>query len=151
MAEKARSRELVDFMEMAAQKKGGSLEEKERTFEKIENNYSAQTLLLAKRLGSAIGIDTHITILSSLVRGGTPTAADRLLGTQLAEWSVKMVMEGAFGRMACRKDGSMASVHLEQVAGKNKTVPLDHGWMRGAIQVGSCLGVEADLLSGVEE
>jgi len=151
VAEKARSRELVDFMEMAAQKKGGSLEEKERTFEKIENNYSAQTLLLAKRLGSAIGIDTHITILGSLVRGGTPTAADRLLGTQLAEWSVKMVMEGAFGRMACRKDGSMASVHLEQVAGKNKTVPLDHGWMRGAIQVGSCLGVEADLLSGVEE
>ncbi len=151
VAEKARSRELVDFMEMAAQKKGGSLEEKERTFEKIENNYSAQTLLLAKRLGSAIGIDTHITILGSLVRGGTPTAADRLLGTQLAEWSVKMVMEGDFGRMACRKDGSMNSVPLKEVAGINKTVPLEHGWMRGAIQVGTCLGVNADFFDKSEE
>ena len=148
VAEKARPRELVDFMEMAAQKKGGTVEEKEKTFEKIENNYSAQTLLLANRLGSATGIDTHITILGSLVRGGVPTAADRLLATQLAEWSVKLVMDGAFGRMACRQDGSMSSVPLEKIAGKNKPVPMDHGWLRGAIQVDTCLGVESSLIIG---
>jgi len=146
VAEKARPRELVEFMEMAAQKKGGTSEEKEKTFEKIENNYSAQTLLLANRLGSATGIDTHITILGSLVRGGTPTASDRLLATQLAEWSLKLVMDGAFGRMACRKDGAMSSVPLEDVAGKNKAMPLHHGWLRGAIQVGTCLGVEPSVI-----
>ncbi|MCK9245980.1 MAG: ATP-dependent 6-phosphofructokinase [Anaerolineaceae bacterium] len=147
VAEKARPRELVDFMEMAAQKKGGTVEEKEKTFEKIENNYSAQTLLLANRLGSATGIDTHITILGSLVRGGVPTAADRLLATQLAEWSVKLVMDGAFGRMACRQDGSMSSVPLERIAGKNKPLPMDHGWLRGAIQVDTCLGVDPSLIT----
>ncbi len=147
-AEKARPRELVEFMEMAAQKKGGTEEEKEKTFEKIENNYSAQTLLLANRLGSATEIDTHITILGSLVRGGTPTAADRLLATQLAEWSLKLVMDGDFGRMACRKDGSMSSVPLEDVAGKNKPIPMDHGWLRGAIQVGTCLGIAPSVITG---
>ncbi len=147
-AEKARPRELVEFMEMAAQKKGGTEEEKEKTFEKIENNYSAQTLLLANRLGSATEIDTHITILGSLVRGGTPTAADRLLATQLAEWSLKLVMDGDFGRMACRKDGSMSSVPLEDVAGKNKQIPMDHGWLRGAIQVGTCLGIAPSVITG---
>ena len=147
VAEKARSRELVDFMEMAAQKKGGTIEEKEKTFEKIENNYSAQTLLLANRLGAATGIDTHMTILGSLVRGGVPTAADRLLATQLAEWSLKLVLEGNFGRMACRQDGSMSSVPLQDVAGKNKPVPMDHGWLRGAIQVGTCLGVESGIIT----
>ena len=146
VAEKARPRELVEFMEMAAQKKGGTTQEKEKTFEKIENNYSAQTLLLANRLGSATGIETHITILGSLVRGGTPTAADRLLATQLAEWSLKLVVDGDFGKMACRKDGAMSSVPLEEVAGKNKPVPMDHGWLRGAIQVGTCLGVEPGLI-----
>mgnify|MGYP000877073692 CR=1 FL=1 len=147
VAEKARPRELVEFMEMAAQKKGGTIEEKEKTFEKIENNYSAQTLLLANRLGSATGIDTHITILGSLVRGGVPTAADRLLATQLAEWSLKLVLEGDFGRMACRQDGSMSSVPLQDVAGKNKPVPMDHGWLRGAVQVGTCLGVESGIIT----
>ncbi len=146
VAEKARPRELVEFMEMAAQRRGGTNEEKEKTFEKIENNYSAQTLLLANRLGSATGLDTHITILGSLVRGGTPTAADRLLATQLAEWSLKLVLDGAFGRMACRKDGAMSSVLLEEVAGKNKAVPMDHGWLRGAIQVGTCLGVDPGFI-----
>ena len=147
-AEKARPRELVEFMEMAAQKKGGTEEEKEKTFEKIENNYSAQTLLLANRLGSATEIDTHITILGSLVRGGTPTAADRLLATQLAEWSLKLVMDGDFGRMAFRKDGAMSSVPLEDVAGKNKPIPMDHGWLRGAIQVGTCLGIAPSVITG---
>ena len=148
VAEKARSLELVEFMEMAAQKKSGSVEEKTKTFEKIEHNYSAQTLLLANQLGAATGIDTHITILGSLVRGGTPTAADRLLATQLSEWSLKMVLNGEFGRMACRIDGSMSSVSLATVAGKNKPVPMDHGWIRGAIQVDTCLGVDAsDIIS----
>ncbi|HZK16759.1 MAG TPA: hypothetical protein VFC66_00810, partial [Anaerolineaceae bacterium] len=80
--------------------------------------------------------------------GGVPTAADRLLATQLAEWSVKLVMDGAFGRMACRQDGSMSSVPLEKIAGKNKPVPMDHGWLRGAIQVDTCLGVESSLITG---
>ena len=148
VAEKARSLELVEFMEMAAQKKSSSSEEREKSFAKIENNYSAQTLLLANQLGSATGIDTHITILGSLVRGGTPTAADRLLATQLAEWSLKMLLDGEFGRMACRKDGSMNSVSLAAVAGKNKAVPMDHGWIRGAIQVDTCLGVNSSEILG---
>jgi 6-phosphofructokinase len=141
VAEKARSKELVDFMEMAASKRAANVEEQEKAFERIENNYSAQTLLLARRLGEATELETHITILGSLVRGGTPTAADRLLANQLAEWSVKMAVEGQFGRMACRIDGSVTSVPLDEVAGKVKLMPLDHDWIRGSFQVGACLGV----------
>jgi len=141
VAEKARSRELVDFMELAASKRATSAEEQEKALERIENNYSAQTLLLARRLGEATDLETHITILGSLVRGGTPTAADRLLATQLAEWSMKMAVEGQFGRMACRIDGSVTSVPLDEVAGKVKTIPLDHDWIRGSLQIGACLGV----------
>ncbi len=141
VAEKARSKELVDFMELAASKRAVNAEEQEKAFERIENNYSAQTLLLARRLGEATDLETHITILGSLVRGGTPTAADRLLANQLAEWSVRMALEGQFGRMACRIDGSVTSVPLDEVAGKAKLMPLDHDWIRGSFQVGTCLGI----------
>ena len=141
VAEKARSKELVDFMELAASKRAESAEEQEKAFERIENNYSAQTLLLARRLGEATDLETHITILGSLVRGGTPTAADRLLANQLAEWSVRMAADGQFGRMACRIDGSVTSVPLDEVAGKAKLMPLDHDWIRGSFQVGTCLGI----------
>jgi len=41
----------------------------------------------------------------------------------------------------------MSSVPLQDVAGKNKPVPMDHGWLRGAIQVGTCLGVESGIIT----
>ncbi|HPS32764.1 MAG TPA: hypothetical protein PKW57_04625, partial [Anaerolineaceae bacterium] len=81
-------------------------------------------------------------ILGALVRGGTPTASDRLLATQLAEWSVLMVETGQFGHMAVRMDDAMSSTPLEDVVDKHKLVPADHGWIRGACQVGTCLGVK---------
>ena len=142
VAERARSKELVDFMEAAARRKAGNAEEKEKELERIENNYSGQTMLLARRLEDATRLETRITILGSLVRGGTPTAMDRLLATQLAEWSASMVEKGRFGRMACRLNGAMNSVPLSEVAFKGKPIPPNHGWIRGALQVGTCLGVD---------
>ena len=139
-AERARSQELVDFIETSARMKAGKDGDHVRELERLENKYSGQTMLLARRLEESTGLESHITILGSLVRGGTPTAADRLLGTQLAEWSALMVAEGQFGRMACRKDGAMNSVPLEAIAGKGKPIPPDHGWIRGALQVGATLG-----------
>ena len=144
-AEHARSQELVDFMERAARKKAGMPAEDDsavaQELRRIDKTYSGETMLLARRLEDATGLDTRITILGALVRGGSPTASDRLLATQLAEWSAAMVAEGQFGRMACRTDGAMSSIALEEVAGKCKPIPPDHGWIRGAYQVGTCLGV----------
>ncbi|MGI6251183.1 MAG: 6-phosphofructokinase [Anaerolineaceae bacterium] len=141
-AEKARSRELVQFLEHSARKKAADKASQARELERIESKYSGQTMLLARRLEESTNLESLITILGSLVRGGVPTAADRLLATQLAEWSAWMVAEEQFGRMACRKDGAMNSIALEDVAGKGKPIPADHGWIRGALQLGTCLGVE---------
>ncbi len=141
VAERARSRELVDFMETSARLRAAREGDQARELERLENKYSGQTMLLARRLEESTGLDSQITILGSLVRGGTPTAADRLLSTQLAEWSAKMAAEGQFGRMACRQDGVMSSVPLESIAGKGKPIPSDHGWLRSALQVGATLGV----------
>ncbi len=149
VAEHARSQELVSFMERAAKMKAGGKAEDDsavaQELKKIDKTYSGETMLLARRLEDATGLDTRITILGSLVRGGTPTASDRVLATQLAEWSALMVAEGQFGRMACRIDGEMSSVPLEDVVDRGKPIPLDHNWIRGAYQVGTCLGVTPTL------
>jgi len=146
VAENARSQELVEFMERAARKKAGQQAANESAvsaeMERIGKGYSGETMLLARRLEDETGLQSRITILGALVRGGTPTASDRLLATQLAEWGVVMAENGQFGRMAARVDGAMSSVALEDVVDKHKLVPADHGWVRGAYQVGTCLGVE---------
>ena len=146
VAENARSQELVEFMERAARKKAGQQSGSDSAvnaeMERIGKGYSGETMLLARRLEDETGLQSRITILGALVRGGTPTASDRLLATQLAEWGVLMAATGQFGRMAVRMDGAMSSVPLEDVVDKHKLVTADHGWIRGAYQVGTCLGVE---------
>jgi len=145
VAENARSQELVDFVERAArlkaQREAEGTQEVDQELERISSSYSGETMLLARRLREETGLETRITILGSLVRGGTPTAADRLLATQLAEWSALMVVNGQFGRMARRLNDEMGSVPLEEVVDRHKIIPPDHAWIRGAYQVGTCLGV----------
>lgn len=145
VAENARSQELVDFVERAArlkaQREAEGTQEVDQEVERISSSYSGETMLLARRLREETGLETRITILGSLVRGGTPTAADRLLATQLAEWSALMVVNGQFGHMARRLNDQMGSVPLEEVVDRHKVIPPDHAWIRGAYQVGTCLGV----------
>jgi 6-phosphofructokinase len=146
VAESARSSDLVAFLERSRKmneklRQGEARIEVESQLEKIRKQYAGQTLLLASRLEEATKLTSRITILGALVRGGAPTAADRLLATQMAEYTARMVAERSFGCMVCHSNGKLGSKPLEELAGKTKPIPLDHPWLTSARQVGTCLGM----------
>lgn len=95
---------------------------------------------LAMRLQEASGLETRVTALGHLQRGGTPSPTDRLLATQLGVKAAELVNQGVFGVMVAVKGRDYTPVPLEQVAGKVRTVPLDHPWIRSARMVGTNLG-----------
>lgn len=99
-----------------------------------------KTMLLARRLEELTGLETRVTILGYLQRGGTPSAADRLLATRLGTTCADVIARGQFGVMVAACGDGTATVPLEQVVGKRKTVPLDHGWIKTARDIGVCLG-----------
>lgn len=145
VAENARSKELVAFIERSRKmneriRDGQERLEVDAQLDRIKKKYTGQTILLATQLEEATQLAARITILGSLVRGGTPSAADRLLATQMAEASARMVHEGHFGAMVCYVKGNLGSIPLEEVAGKTKPMPIDHAWIISARQVGTCLG-----------
>jgi 6-phosphofructokinase 1 len=43
--------------------------------------------------------------------------------------------------MVAVQGGTCVPVPLKEVAGKKKTVPLDHSWIKAARLVDTCLGV----------
>ncbi|HPC05631.1 MAG TPA: ATP-dependent 6-phosphofructokinase [Anaerolineaceae bacterium] len=101
---------------------------------------SIRTLKLAARLEELTGLESRITILGHLQRGGTPSAYDRLLATRLGTATAGLINEGVFGVMvAVRGDGSKP-VPLEKVVGRRRLVPQDHPWLESARKVGTCLG-----------
>ena len=86
------------------------------------------------------GLESRVTILGHVQRGGTPSAADRLLATRLGTACATLIHEGVFGVMVASREDRFEPVPLEQVVGKRKVVPLDHPWVESARNVGTCLG-----------
>jgi 6-phosphofructokinase 1 len=99
-----------------------------------------KTLQLARRLEELTGLETRVTILGYLQRGGTPSAADRLLATRLGTACADVIARGEFGVMVAACGDTTAAIPLAQVVGKRKTVPLEHGWIKTARDIGVCLG-----------
>jgi ATP-dependent phosphofructokinase / diphosphate-dependent phosphofructokinase len=106
----------------------------------VEDSQREHTFRLARELEAATGLETRVTILGYVQRGGAPCAADRLLATRLGAAAADLVARGEYGYMvAARGDGTEA-VPLTEVAGKVKLVPMDHDWVAAARKVGTGLG-----------
>ena len=121
-------------------------EEKKNVIKKELKNMEAlhegNSMRLASILEEMTGIETRVTILGHLQRGGTPSSADRLLATRLGTACTEFLQKGQFGIMVAAKGETAEAVPLEKVAGKKKLVPLDHSWVKSARAVGTCLGDE---------
>lgn len=108
--------------------------------EAFQANHTGNTLRLSAQLESLTGLESRVTILGHLQRGGTPTATDRILATRLGTACVEAVANQQFGCMVAVKGESTKLVDLVDVVGKRKVVPLDHPWIRAALETGACLG-----------
>ncbi len=95
---------------------------------------------LAQQLQTRIHLETRVTVLGHLQRGGTPSANDRLLATRLGTRCAEFLDEGRYGILVAVKRDRCVPVDLKEVAGQLKRVPPDHPWVTSARLVGTCLG-----------
>jgi len=85
-------------------------------------------------------IETRVTVLGHVVRGGRPSAFDRLLGSRLANVAVRAVVEGKTARMAAW----MPPVELpEEVGSRSPSDP--YCWL---VDLGAVLAETDNLLHG---
>ncbi|MFN2201711.1 MAG: 6-phosphofructokinase [Caldilineaceae bacterium] len=106
----------------------------------LEAGHAGNTLRLAEQLEALTGLECRLTILGHVQRGGTPSAADRLLATQLGTACTELISQGIYGVMVAAKGDDTVPVPLDEVAGKLKSVPPDHHWISSARRVGASLG-----------
>lgn len=95
---------------------------------------------LADKLRSVLRSEIRTSILGHIQRGGTPTAYDRNLATAFGAYAAAMVSRKEFGKMVALQNNSLTAVPLEQVAGKNRLVPLDSPMIAAAHAVGTSFG-----------
>ncbi|MDD5304564.1 MAG: ATP-dependent 6-phosphofructokinase [Elusimicrobia bacterium] len=95
---------------------------------------------IARGIENIHGLDTRVTVLGHLQRGGTPLASDRVLCTRFGVKAAELAAAGLFGQMVALRGNDLVSVPLKQVAGKLSLVPTDHPLIAAARAVGTCFG-----------
>jgi 6-phosphofructokinase len=124
----------------AGKKRSGQTTRAKTRVAEIQADLTNGTLQLSQKLEQLTGLEARVTILGHLQRGGTPSAADRLLATRLGTACADLLNQGVFGVMVAARGDGAEPVPLEQVVGRRKIVPMDHPWIQAARNVGVCLG-----------
>jgi ATP-dependent phosphofructokinase / diphosphate-dependent phosphofructokinase len=106
----------------------------------LERRHEGNTLRLAMQLEELTGLESRVTILGYVQRGGAPSAVDRLLATRLGTACAELIYERHFGVMVAACGEGVQPVPIADVAGKRKAVPPDHPGLASARAVGTCLG-----------
>jgi 6-phosphofructokinase 1 len=145
VAEGARDLAATKAYEAALARREAATEQSERDavdaeITAFDADHTGHSLRLARLLEERTGLESRVTILGYVQRGGTPAPEDRLLAARLGNAGAALVADGAYGVMVAANGDDTRPVPLERVAGRRKTVPLDHPLIATARHVGTCLG-----------
>lgn len=102
--------------------------------ERYKEGKSRSIIIVAEGAGSAANIakvftekgyiDTRITVLGHLQRGGSPTYFDRMLATAMGIKAVEGLIEGESGKMVALKGLELHFIPIEEAIGKRKELKL---------------------------
>jgi 6-phosphofructokinase 1 len=145
VAEGAMSKENAVVLMKAKEKKKAAKTQKEKRrqnseLKQIESRYADNTIHLSRQLEELTGLESRVSILGYVQRGGTPSVADRLLATRLGTACADLINKGKYGIMVASRGDATEPVPLKKIVGKRKIVPLDHPWIESARRVGTNLG-----------
>ena len=118
----------------------GKRSEIKKQLRQLDSKYRGSTIKLAEELQKITGLETRVTILGHLQRGGNPSAADRLLATRLGTGAIEYINKEQFGIMVAVDGEKTKAVPLQDVAGKINYVPPDHPWVISARNLETSFG-----------
>ncbi len=97
---------------------------------------------VAEDIEERLGIETRVTVLGHVQRGGGPTAHDRVLSTQFGIEALNLVAQREFGRMVCLRGGEIRSVTLAEATNRLKLVTPAHPIVKAALGMGISFGTD---------
>jgi phosphofructokinase-like protein len=95
---------------------------------------------VAHSIQEMTGKETRSLVLGHLLRGGSPTTFDRLLGLRFGAAAVRLIAERQFGYMVALQPPTIAAVRLTEALATPKRVPLDSDTIATARDIGISLG-----------
>lgn len=95
---------------------------------------------LMQEMERRLDIETRVTVLGHVQRGGEPVARDRILATLFGVRAVELVAAGKFGRMVSMKGGVFSDIACTDAISLYQTVDLEGALVSSAKKLGVYLG-----------
>lgn len=75
---------------------------------------------LANEIQEKTGTETRVTILGHIQRGGTPTAFDRIMASEMGYRAVQLLLEGKSGKALGMKENKIVDIDFEEALSTKK-------------------------------
>ncbi|MGI6546058.1 MAG: ATP-dependent 6-phosphofructokinase [Fastidiosipilaceae bacterium] len=83
---------------------------------------AGDTVEISNRIEAQTGIESRVTILGHLQRGGSPSIQDRMMASQMGALAVKSLIAGEYGRVVAYQQGRVTTIEIEEALQMTKTI-----------------------------
>jgi len=90
------------------------------------NGTTSPAMQIGRYIEEKAGIETRITILGHIQRGGVPTVRDRLLASRLAYHAIELIFRGVGGKMVGEVDQVVKAFDLDYALAQEKQLNPDY-------------------------
>lgn len=116
------------------------MKKKQRAKYRQESGITTATERLAKEIAVKTGADTRVVLPGHFLRGGSPSAYDRVLATQFGTFAANLIRKERYGLTVAMNGNKVIANKLSDIAGKSKPVPLDESLIKVGRDMGICFG-----------
>jgi 6-phosphofructokinase 1 len=95
---------------------------------------------VSRKIAKCMDMDSRVTVLGHLQRGGSPSTFDRCLGSRFGIKALELVDKGIFGEMVCLRGTEIRSVKIEKAVRRLKLVNPRGQMANAAEELGIMLG-----------
>ncbi len=116
------------------------MKKKDRMRVRSESGYNTATLRIAKDIERITGFETRTVVPGHMLRGGSPSAYDRVLATQFGARAATLISEEKYGYSVAKIGIEIGENKLSDVTMKTKFVPPDDKVVVAARDIGISFG-----------
>ncbi len=116
---------IIAVAEGAMDKEEAEMKKKERAKKRAEAGETTVTNRIAKQIEAATGVETRAVVPGHILRGGSPSAYDRVLATKFGARAAMLIKNEKYGYTVAKVGSDICENKLSDVTMKTKFVPKD--------------------------
>ncbi|MBO6230480.1 MAG: 6-phosphofructokinase [Ruminiclostridium sp.] len=124
-AEAGKNFSIIAVAEGAMDKDEAEMKKKVRMKARADQGFSTATARITKEIEALTGFETRAVVPGHMLRGGSPSAYDRVLATKFGARAAELIRDKKFGYTVAKVDGKITENKLTDVAMKTKFVLPD--------------------------